>query len=732
MMAFFSGIGLDVSGHWWVAMVISLALALGVAYWAYRRTNPPLPGRLKGLLFALRAGAVFLLAFVLLEPILSLLWRRVEEPVVALLVDTSASMSISEGPQDRLAQVRAFLDGPVLDEIASKNRVEPYRFAQEAHPWQGDSLKATGLATDMAQALEMARGELSEENLSAVVILTDGANNLGRNPAHLARMSGLPIFPVGVGSAEARRDISIKDVQVNEVVYVDSRVPVEVTVQSRGLEGQAVPVTLGDGQEVLDSRQITLQGEGREQKVRLEFVPQRAGVQRLSLSIPLQEGELAAENNRRDLSLKVLQSKMRVLLIWGSPGWEFSFLRRSLERDPNLQVTPLVMKKGGGYFLGTFPQSEPQLFQHDVVILGDLSVERLGAQQQEWLYRFVTEGGKGLLLLGGPRLRFGPASPLADLLPLTMSGGRLRTLEDRFWAQLTPAGRVHPVMSLAEDVLDSEDIWKDLPPFLGLIQFGSPKPGAAVLAVHPALSNGQGKAPIVAVQRAGIGKTMAVAAYPLWRWDFMLWGLRESSQVYDRFWSNAIRWLTTREEGKLVRVYPESNVFRSGQGIGFRAKLYDENYRPMDRAQVKVTVARGEMPDQVEVAGDLFESGRRDGQYRGELGVLSPGEYLYRAEVFLGGQLVGEDRGEFMVEEYSLEFERVELNEKLLRTMAETSGGAYFDLESVAQLPDRLQFQSRETTHRREIELWNHPGMLIGLVFLLAAEWTIRKRNRLL
>jgi len=608
-MAFFSGTGLDISSPRWIALAISLALALGVAYWAYRRTNPPLPVHLKGLLLALRAAAIFLLAFVLLEPILNLIWQRTEQPLVALLVDTSASMSISEGSQDRLAQAQGFLNSPVLEEISSRNRVETYRFAEKAHRWEGDSLRATGLATDMAGALETIRAELSEENLSAVVIITDGSNNLGRNPAHLARMSGLPIFPVGIGSAEPRRDIGLKEVQANEVVYVDSRVPVEVTVQSRGLEGQSVAVSLQDGQEVLDSQQITLQGEGREQKVRLEFVPQRVGVRRLRLSIPVQEGELAAENNRRDLSVTVLQSKMRVLLVWGSPSWEFSFLRRSLERDANLQVTPLAIKQGGGYFLGAFPQSESRLFQHDVVILGDLSAERLGAQQQEWLYRFVTEGGKGLLLLGGPRLRFGPSSPLADLLPLGVSAGRTTALEDRFWAQLTSAGRVHPVMSLTEDVLDSEIIWQDMPPFLGLNQFGSPKPGAAVLAVHPALSKGDQKAPIIAVQRAGTGKAMVVAAYPLWRWDFMLWGLKGSSQVYDRFWSNTIRWLSTREEGKLVRVYPESTVFHSGQGIAFRARLYDENYRPMDRAQVKVTVVRRQTPDNVEVKGDLFESG---------------------------------------------------------------------------------------------------------------------------
>lgn len=728
----FSGIGLDIGGYSWAAVIIAVIVALGVAYWVYRRTNPPLPRGLRVLLFVLRAAAIALLLFILLEPLLSIIWRRVERPVVALLVDTSASMSISESNQDRLVRCRAFLEGPILKEIAAENRIELYQFAQELSPWEGDSLKAGGLATDIAGALETVRRELDDQNLSGVVVLTDGANNLGHNPAHLARAYGLPIFPVGAGSADPGQDISVKEVQVNQVVYVDSRVPVEVTLQSRGLEGLRVPVTLRDGQDVLDSQQITLEGEGREQRVALEFVPQKEGLQRLSLSIPLQEGELVAENNRRDLSLRVLKNKMRALLVWGPPTWDFSFLRRSLERDPNVELTPLALGGRGTHFLGAFPQNESLLFTYDVVILGDLAPRHLSAQQQEWLIRLVTEGGKGLLFLGGPRFGLVPGSPLADLIPLTVAGGRIRAMEDRFWTELTPAGRVHPVMALAEDVLDPERVWQDLPPFLGLNKFGPPKPGATVLAVHPVFEVGKQKLPVIAVQQAGAGKTMVAAIYPIWRWDFMLQGLGKSSQIYDRFWSNAIRWLSTREQGKLIRVYPQSNVFRGGQRIAFRAQLYDESYRPMDRAQVKVMVMRKQMPGQIEVEGNLFESGRRDGRYRGELDVLAPGEYLYRAEIFLGGQKVGRDGGEFVVEEYSLEFEKVELNEELLRAMALASGGAYFHLDSAGELPGRLHFESRETSHRREIELWNHPVILIALVLLLAAEWTVRKRNRLM
>ena len=94
--------------------------------------------------------------------------------------------------------------------------------------------------------------------------------------------------------------------------------------------------------------------------------------------------------------------------------------------------------------------------------------------------------------------------------------------------------------------------------------------------------------------------------------------------------------------------------------------------------------------------------------------------------------MIGRAEGEFFVEAYSLEFERVELNEELLMDLAAASGGIYFRLGDAAALPDSLRFESRESSLRREFELWNAPGVLIALVILLAVEWTIRKKNRLL
>jgi hypothetical protein len=683
-------------------------------------------------MFALRAVVIALLALAILEPILNLAWRRTDQPVTAVLVDRSASMSIPEGETDRLTLARNLLREDLAAAIASRGRLVRYHFAAAAGRWEGDSLAADGAATDLTSALSSVKADLADENLAAVVLLTDGLDNLGRNPAGVARAYGRPIFPVGIGSAEPRKDIGIADLLTSEAVYKDDRVPVEVTIQSRGLDGLEVPVTLSAAGQVLDRRAVALSGEGLEQTVELEYTPGEEGLLRLQIAVPAQEGELTAENNRRELSVRVLKSKLRVLLLWGRPAWDFAFLRRSLEEDPSVEPTPLVFKGRNDFYLSEFPPNRERLREYDVFILGGSAASDLSTEQQEWVAAMITGEGKGLLLAGGPDFRLDSGSPLAALSPLSLPSGRTGPVEDSYWLQLTAAGGVHPVMVLEEEALDPQQPWQDLPPFAGFNPMGPPAAGSSVLAVHPEVETAGGAMPLIAAGPSGTGKCLIVTAYPLWRWPFMMAGLGRSGRTYDRFWSNAVRWLATREEGRTIRVSPARNVFHSGQRILFEGRIFDQSYRPLDRAQVTVTAWREDDPEQTRVTDDLFASGRRDGNYRGELPALAPGEYRYRAEVSLGGQPIGEDEGRFMVEEYTLEFERIELDEPLLQEIARLSGGRYFPLAEAGGLPEALPMVSREVSGRREVELWNHPAVLAALIVLLAAEWTLRKKNRLL
>ena len=118
-------------------------------------------------------------------------------------------------------------------------------------------------------------------------------------------------------------------------------------------------------------------------------------------------GEVATRNNELDAFLTVNDKGMRVLYLVGDLGFEQSFLRRALAVNDFIDLTfkPIYANTRGSW-PDTSLEKEFADPTYDVFILGDLDSralydKRTHRQSLDALARAV-EGGKGLLMLGGP------------------------------------------------------------------------------------------------------------------------------------------------------------------------------------------------------------------------------------------------------------------------------------------------------------------------------------------
>ncbi len=715
-------------GRIWLGLGIFL-LAAGLAYYSYRTTNPPVSSAKRHLLMGLRTLAFFLLILAISEPVFSLVRHLSKPPVVALLVDTSQSMSILEEGKRRLERVQELLDSGWRRKLTSRGRLFPYRFSSGISPLGPvDSLQATGKGTAIGDALLGTKKELSGENVVGMIVFTDGENNLGRDPLQVAKGLEVPLFPVGVGSPQPPKDLAITGYQTNEVAYVGAKLPVKATIRGSGFSGQKGLLYLRERGITLDRKEFPLPSEGGEVEVSLSFVPQKEGLHKFTIFLPPKKGELTGENNQRQFYVQVLKSKLKILLISGGPSWDFSFLRRALEEDENVEAKFYIGKRGG-FYEGRPPAKPKELKGYDLVILQNCPRRLIKGEIEDLLVDYVREGG-ALLMTGGVG-SFGrggyASSPLAKILPVVLSP-REAVITGSFSPLLTLKGRAHPVTGLEPDPNLNEAAWADLPPLQAVNFVVGVASGAQVLAIHPTLKLGRETLPMIAVERYGQGKLMAITGFPLWRWDFLEWGFGKSNSYYLRFWSNAIRWLVTREEAKLVRVTPSHKVYKAGERVSFSGKVFDENYQPVSNARISLQVR----PKKGKPIPLTLAPGEEKGGYRGTLGILPPGDYQYQAQASLEGVTLGQDRGEFTVSQYSIEFEDTRMERSSLLELAQASGGEYFDLKDASSLPSHIPFAQKEIQVSKETEVWDSPLLLVLIVIVLAAEWTIRKRNRML
>ncbi len=197
------------------------------------------------------------------------------------------------------------------------------------------------------------------------------------------------------------------------------------------------------------------------------------GTYRLIVEAETQDGELVTTNNLQTAFVDVREGGGRILYLEGEQRLEQTFLRRSLRRFPDLDLTTKWIPKDTS---GTWPEDLGDWFQpgkFDIYIIGDLDARALGDAQLQELANAVSNGA-GLVTLGGFQA-YGAggyaSSPLANVIPIDMDSSRRRTVDanrpDNPTDQLAGPlpirlARSHPITDLGGE--DPALIWQQLPP----------------------------------------------------------------------------------------------------------------------------------------------------------------------------------------------------------------------------------------------------------------------------
>jgi hypothetical protein len=704
----------------------ALVLAAALTYAVYRTTIPPIPTGLRVLLITLRALAVFLLIFLIGEPLFSLIARSTQPPVVAVLVDNSRSMTIRDRTGDRSEQLRSVITSPSLKRVETLGEARYVLF--DAKPrlldaFAPESLSLAGDATDIGLALKQAK-ELA--NLQAAVVISDGNNTTGSNPVYEAEDLGVPVFTVGVGDTSEPRDVLVRKVTTNSIVYTGNRVPVFTTVRSSGYSGERVEVVLREGATVHDRRTITLEGGTRDYSTTLFMTPQNEGMQKFTAEVSSLPNELTMRNNTQDVFVKVLSSKMQVVLIAGAPSPDVAFVRRALDADENVELRTFIERGGGEFYEG--PLTAASLERADCLVL----IGFPGPATSQAALNVVAGGlaaGKSAFVMLSRTVDVQKLRMLEPHLPFTAQGGSGEEHQVFFAApdaRQSAAGE-HPLVAFG--VGRDGAVWDRLPPIFRVDIRARQKPEANVFGVVR-LQNVQTNEPLLVARNVAQRRSVALLGYGIWRWKMFGDGVAGTENVLDQFLSNSLRWLTTRDDERPVRVQPVKEVFTTAEAVEFTAQVYDESLRPVEHASIAVTIARG--AQQYEFTMNSLGSG----QYEGGVEALEEGDYRFTATVRANGQTVAEERGTFSVGGTNVEFLDTRMNKELLQQIAARTGGKYYDAASLGTVADDIAalptFQPQEVVRADEIELWNRWWMLAVVVGLFAVEWFLRKRNGML
>jgi hypothetical protein len=714
----------NVGAVWLIGLIFLVAIGLTWLY--YRRTNPPQPRSRRIVLGLLRGIAIAALFFVFAEPLLVVSKVESKPPITAILIDNSRSLIGSQLSREQFAELDEYLES-IIGRIGAETELRFFTLTDTL--LAGREVDSQGEATALGDALRYLGAELKEDNLQSVFLLSDGANNLGVNPASAAKSLGRPIYTIGFGNPNPLPDVRLVEVKHNPAGFADREFEIEVVIESRGFEETRLPVRIRQGERNLAQKEITLASGGRRQTASIAFTPPGEGTYTFEISLPVQENEDSDKNNSKQIQVRFRKSRIKILLASAYLNWEFKFIRQVLTANEDFEVATALETNRRIDGTVPFPENVEALAEYDALLLLDFDAEWFERRRQI-LDAFFARTGTGAFILAADNFAAKRSSDYLDaLLPYRLAGGRMPVVEAEAFLQPTEQGRIHPILRLAEDPGENDRLLADLPPFTAHLRAQDPRSGATVLATAPATTAGGAATPILAIQRYRTGKIALLSAFPGWKLHFLARSFNESDSAYAALMQNLVLWLVARDDQRRINITPEQPIFIAGEPVRLSAQVLDESFLPVADAEVEATLVNEEQPADTVVVGFLPE---RPGQYRTQLPYLPPGKYSVTGKVSREGLELGRPTSSLVVEPFSLEDLSRVADFDLLKRISEVSGGAFVaapDTALLAALPEHTALKETRVT---ETPLFDHPLMLAIFVAALCTEWYLRRRYQLL
>ncbi len=752
------------------ALVASLALILLSYRFTLRELRPwPRFG-----LILLRTVAVLALFFCVCQP------RRVSQTTaktdppkkkIVVVVDESSSMRLkSVLGRPRLADALATW-GELQSRCGDRYDVKFYAFAETLREISGpEALKnppEKTLHTRFYRNVADWSGRFAADGVDAVVCLTDGvdtdiAGSGGpggtvslASAVDALTQSALPHLFIPMRAAVAAPPgVEFRKLEAKNLVRPGSRVPVTALVEIAGIQGGG-PLkfqALENGRVLYEK---TLPASLRSRTVALNFDVDivAAGPHRFEGVVSWGATRMAAAT----WSIQaVADDTGRILLYQGALGWGTRFLRYTFEHEGkttlDVRYSPDLFpgQSGSGHTTG-FPSAD-KLQEYTVLILMNLTRAQITPGMEDSLRQFLKSGGGILFVIANPdAAREFAASPLEKLLPVTFEPDTdnvakfdaptrefLRKMKEyrnsvrRYGGSneqldVPPLVRFKPTAEGLAGPLFRKDGGAGalfLPSFQEAALVQGPKPGAAVLAVHPVLADARGNPRVLlAAQNFGQGRSAVLATDPLWRWRL---SLESGNPGFDLFWRNLVAWLGAGRGQRPEWILP-SAVWPAGKPAELRFILPKECNIPFRELTFHAEEQGGKVfpltliPSGTAEYRGIFVPERTGGEFR--IQARHQGETVAEAFLSTPGSCL------------DLELKELTPRPAVLQNLAAACGGKVLLPENRAEWAAWLPAADvvAPVVERQDVDhLWHRTALFLVILACIVAELLLRRFWKLL
>lgn len=674
----------------WYFFLLSLLAGAVPALWLYyrHRKNAEIPRSVVIAMALLRAAAMSLIAFLLLNILFRQLINETRQPLILLAVDNSSSMLAGDDS--------SAINNQLLPEIEDFRKKLGEKFTVRSLLF-GDRVRSTqwppdfrDKETDIAELLQEADNNYAGENVGAMIVLSDGIYNRGANPGAEAEKAGYPIYTVALGDTAVVKDLAIQKVNHNQVAYAGNNFPVEVVVSARQFSGRDVTVSLLQNGAEQARQNLRIGNEEFSGTCSFTLSARTPGFVRYSARVTVNEPEKNVLNNIQSFVIEVIDNREKILLLATSPHPDVSALENAIlsnsSYQPEFALSNDFKKPLKAYSLVILHgQSQAQS-----AVVNECIANRIPL----WIVNPRTYDNLPGMRIGGMINRWNDAEPvMAPGFGLFNLSEGLKKIVNDLPAVKTPFGN-YALSNGANPLLLQR---------IGSVETENPVFWFYELSGH---------------------KTAVFAGDGLWRWSMRDFQENNNHEKFNELVSKTIQYLAVKSDRSFFRVNAPRLV-NENESVEITAEVYNKSYELITDPDVSLTLSNS--------AGKKFNYtfGKSSGLYRLNAGMLAPGEYRYEARVRVKEELFVK-QGLIVVKEVVSERINTVADHQLLWQLSNRSNGKMYHPSQLKELLNEL-LNSEKIKPVTYSQASTSPLIEMKLLFwiallLLAAEWFFRKR----
>lgn len=686
---------------WFIPLCLMVGTGCALLLY-YKSTALDLDKKNRIIMSCLRGLSVSLICFLLLAPMLKMVVKDLDKPLVIFAVDNSESIALSTDssyyrnayPQQLSQLMNSF--GDKFDvrvySVGDKNQYQEEK--------NTDFLTFTDKSTDLSSVFNEVATLYGNRNIGSIILLSDGIFNVGSNPYYKASSLEYPVYTVGLGGTEMTTDLYVAGVNHNKQTLKGNFFPVEIKIAANQLAGNNVTLTLEEGNEVLLTKNLNINSRKFFETVSANIQAGNKGLHKYKVTLSELEGEITHKNNVAYFYVEVIDSREKIAIVYNGPHPDVAALKSALENTDNYDVTVFSIQDFRA-------NSE----DYSLVVLHQLP--STGQPAANLLAQIQKSGTSCLYIVGAQ-------TNLAAFNNQNV-GVTIQQNKNLFNNAMPLFNENYTAFTFSEE---ARQLLPKLPPMTTV--FGDYKAvGSSNIFLYQKINGVNTQYPLILFNDNNGVKTGVICGTGIWQWRLYNYLYTQSHREFDEIINKIATYLSVKADKSLFRVAAK-NVYEEYKPVVIMAELYNESYELVNDADVSIVITAED--------GKKYEQqlSKQNNQYVLNMGELPVGDYSWTCSTKYGRNNYSKS-GSFSVDEVLIESTNLVADHSLLQSIATATNGKFFLPQDMQQIEQEIKNNDNIkpiANYSKKYSLLLNSWLYFAcIVLLLATEWFLRKWN---